>query len=100
MSGILFRPISVVLSYGEAIPDFDARTVRLKTHAIVTSESVIDREKFLADILGKDETGIDTALRTFPEIKKIEVVFKPQWFTSSVPDSENRVSLIIEPGEE
>lgn len=100
MSGILFRPVSVVLSYGEAVPDFEAKIVRLKTHAIVTSESVIDREKFLTAILGKDEAGIDAALDSFPEINKIEIVFKPQWFGSSVPDTKSRVTVFVEPGQE
>lgn len=100
VSGVLFRPASVTLSYGEAVPDFSTKTVRLKTHALVTSESVIDREKFLAAILGKDETGIDATLSSFPEINKIEIIFKPHWFTSAVPKSESRVTLFIEPGQE
>ncbi len=97
---VLFRPVAVSLSYGEAIPDFDARTVRLKTHAVVTSESVIEREKFLAGILGKDEKGIDEVLTSFPEIKKIEIDFKPRFFSSSIPNSESRVTLFVEPGQE
>lgn len=100
LGGMVFRPVSVQLTYGEAVPDFEAKTVRLKTHAIVTSESVIDREKFLKAILGKDEEGIDATLSAFPEIKKLEIVFKPQWFMSSVPNSEGRVTLLVEPGEE
>jgi len=100
VSGVLFRPVSVVLSYGEAVPDFEAKTIRLKTHAVVTSESVLDREKFLAAILGKDEAGIDATLGAFPEIKKIEIVFKPQWFGSSVPAAESRVTVLVEPGQE
>lgn len=100
VGGIAFRPVSVVLSYGEAVPDFNAQTVRLKTHAVVASESVIDRDKLRLAILGKDEAGIDELLDSFPEIKKIEIVFKPQWFGSSVPDSEDRVTVLVEPGEE
>lgn len=98
--GILFRPVSTVLSYGEGIPDFGAETMRFKVHATVASESVIDREKFLAEILGKDGAGIDTTLNAFPEIKKVSINFKPQWFTSTVPSSKNRVTIFVEPGEE
>ncbi len=100
LGGTIFRPVSVVLTYGEAVPDFEAKTVRLKTHASVTSESVIDRDKFLEAIMGKDEEGINATLGAFPEIKKLEIVFKPQWFTSSVPNAEGRVTLLVEPGEE
>lgn len=100
LGGTIFRPVSVQLTYGEAVPDFEAKTVRLKTHASVTSESVIDRDKFLKAIMGKDEEGINATLSTFPEIKKLEIVFKPQWFTSSVPNAESRVMLLVEPGQE
>jgi hypothetical protein len=100
VSGVSFQPVDVVLSYGEAVPDFDARTVKLKTHAKVISESVINRDVFEEAILGKDEQGIDDALTSFPEIKKIEIVFKPQWFTRTVPSSNSRVTVLIEPGQE
>ncbi|MFZ3032328.1 MAG: hypothetical protein WA082_04830 [Candidatus Moraniibacteriota bacterium] len=98
--GIMFRPVSTVLSYGEGIPDYAAETMHFKVHATVTSESVIDREKFLAEILGKDGGGIDSTLNAFPEIKKVSINFKPQWFTSTVPSSKNRVTIFVEPGEE
>ena len=100
VSGVLFQPVDTVLSYGEAVPDFDARTVRLKTHARVISESVINRDAFKEAILGKDEQGIDEALASFPEIKKIEIAFKPQWFTRTVPKSDGRVTVFIEPGQD
>ena len=100
LGGTIFRPVSVQLTYGEAVPDFEGKTVRLKTHAIVTSESVIDRDKFLKAIMGTDEEGINATLGAFPEIKKLEIVFKPQWFTSSVPNAEGRVTLLVEPGQE
>lgn len=100
VSGILFQPTDVVLSYGEAVPNFEQRTVRLKTHVRVISESVINRENFQQAILGKDEQGIDQVLTTFPEIKKIEIAFKPQWFTRTVPDAESRVTVLVEPGQE
>lgn len=100
VGGVPFQPVSAVLNYGEAIPDFDGRTVRLKTHASVTSDSVIDRDKLHDEILGKDENGINALLKSYPEIKKIKVVFRPQWFSSVVPSSPGRVTVLVEPGEE
>lgn len=100
VSGILFRPTSVTLTYGEAIPDYNTQTVRLKTHASITSESVIDREKLLTEVLGKDADGINALLPSFPEIKKIKIVFNPRWFSSSVPTAKSRVTVLVEPGEE
>lgn len=98
--GIVFRPTSVTLSYGEGIPDYAAQTMHFKVHAVVTSESVIDREKFLGEILGKDGEGIDAVLNGFPEIKKVSINFKPRMFSSTVPSSKDRVTILVEPGEE
>ncbi len=100
ISGITFRPVSVVLTYDDVLPDFDGRSVRLKVHAVISSESVIRREDFLNEILGKNEEGINALLGSFPEVKKIEIHFKPQWFTTTVPNAAGRVTLFIEPGQE
>lgn len=100
VANVLFRPTIIDLSYGEATPDYDKKTVRLKIHAVVTAESVIDRAKLLTAMLGKDESGINTLLESFPEIKKVEIIFKPQWFTSTIPSVQDRVTIVVEPGEE
>lgn len=100
VGGVPFRPVSVILSYGESLPDYEKQSVRLKTEAMVTSESVIDRERLLTAILGKDETGIDEALHSFPEINKLSIVFRPRWLTSTVPSAASRVVIMVDPGEE
>lgn len=100
VSNIVFRPVSVMLTYGDAVPDFTNGTVRLKTHAVIASDSVIDREALMRDILGKNASGIDTLLGSYPAIKKIEINFKPHWFTSTVPNSDSRVTLLLESGQE
>jgi hypothetical protein len=98
INGVAFRPTTIALSYGEAIPDYENKKVRLKVRAIVDSESVIDQERLLQEILGKDGDGVNEVLSTFPAIKKIEIIFKPQWFTSTVPSSKGRVTIVLEPG--
>lgn len=98
INGVMFRPTSIALSYGEAIPDYEKKVLRLKVHARVDSESVIDQGKLMKALLGKDGDGINTALASFPEIKKIQILFKPPWFTSVVPTAESRVSIVVEPG--
>ncbi len=98
LDGVTFRPTTVTLSYGEAIPDYDAKKIRLKVHAVVDSESVIDKEKLLNGILGKNTAEINSLLGSFPEIKKVEITFKPQWFSSSIPTAKSRVTIIVAPG--
>jgi hypothetical protein len=98
LDGVTFRPTAITLSYGEAIPDYDAKKVRLKVHAVVESESVVDKDKLLNAILGKNTTEINDLLGSFPEIKKVEIVFKPQWFSSSIPTAKSRVIITVAPG--
>lgn len=98
LDGVAFRPTTVTLSYGEAIPDYEAKKVRLKVHAVVGSESVIDKEKLLNAILGKNTAEINGLLASFPEMKKVEITFKPQWFSSSIPTAKSRVTITVAPG--
>lgn len=98
MNGLLFRPVAVTLTYGEATPDFGAQTLRLKVHALVDAESVINQEKLIGELLGKNGDGINAVLASFPEIKKIQIVFKPPWFTSVVPAVKSRVTITVDPG--
>ncbi len=100
ISGIAFRPVSITLSYGESIPNYDDGTIRLKIHAAIVSESVIERDSLIDEFLGQDESGVSAILEKHPEIKKVQIDFKPQWFSSVVPKSRNRVILFVEPGEE
>lgn len=100
LGGIRFRPVSVSIAYGDSVPDFAGGAVRLRAHALVTMESDIDRDALRAALLGKDEDGIRQALHDFQTVKKINVVFRPEWFVKSIPDSEDRVTIVVEPGEE
>lgn len=98
INDVMFRPTSVSLSYGETVPNYAEKKVRLKVHAIVDSESVIDSDKLLHDLLGKNSDEVNDILTSYPAIKKIEIAFKPQWFTSVVPSAISRVTVFIEPG--
>lgn len=97
-NGVLFRPVTLTLSYKEAVPNYEEKKVRLKVHAIIDSESVIDTEELVNAILGKDGDGVNEALTRLPAIKKMDIIFKPQWFTSVVPASKSRVTVVVEPG--
>lgn len=100
VAGIAFHPVSVTLTYGDVSPDYDRRAVRFRAHALITLESDIDADRFRMAILGKDQPGIEQAMGAFPGIKKISIDFSPEWFVTSVPDNEDRVSIVVGPGEE
>lgn len=100
VQGILFRSISSTITYSDSSVDFASGMIKIKAHALVTMESNIDQEKLREALLGKNESGIGQALKNFPEVKNIQVVFSPQWFVQSVPNSLSRVSVVVLPGED
>ncbi|HLC95458.1 MAG TPA: hypothetical protein VJH89_03135 [Patescibacteria group bacterium] len=97
--GIVFKPISSSITYSDSTVNFSEQTLRLRAHAQITMESVVDRDALQKAFLGKNETDFQQAINTFPEVKKINVLFHPKWFVESVPDSKDRVIIIVEPGE-
>lgn len=99
LQGIKFKPVSSNITYSDSIPNFSEGTLRLKAHALVTMESDVDRDKLREALLGKSEDGIKQVLESFPEVKKIKVVFHPQLFMRSIPSSSDRVFILLEPGE-
>lgn len=99
-AGIMFHPVSVSLTYGEVSADYDRRAARFRAHALITLESDVDADRFRTAIAGQEQSGIEQALGAFPGIKKISIDFSPEWFVTSVPEDEDRISIVVGPGEE
>ena len=99
LEGMKFKPVSSDITYGDSVPNYSDATLRLKAHALLAMESDIDRDKLREALLGKSEDGIKQVLESFPEVKKIKVVFHPQLFMKSIPSSSDRVLVLLEPGE-
>lgn len=100
VEGVRFTPATMALDYAESMPNFADETVRFKVRAKLVMESVIEEEKLKEALLGQDEDGIRKVLDSFPGVKKIEVKFSPDWLISTIPSSESRVSIVLEPSEE
>ena len=99
MQGITLKPISSSITYSESVANFSEATLRLRAHALVTMESDIDRDALKKALLGQSEDAIQEVLNAFPAVKKISVIFHPEWFVRSVPSAEDRVMILVEPGE-
>jgi len=100
IKSISFHPVSSNITYDDSFLDFASGTARIKAHALVTMESSINIEKLRAMISGKDMKSIEAVLGDFPEMKSIRVIFYPEWFVQRIPKIQDRVSLIIDPGED
>lgn len=99
LQGIKFKPISSDITYSDSMPNFSEGTLHLRARALLTMESDVDRDSLREALLGKGEDGIKQVLDSFPEVKTIKVVFHPQLFMRSIPDSRDRVFVLLEPGE-
>lgn len=97
--GVLFRPSSIILTYGESLPNYTDEIIEMKVHAAVTFDAVIDQDQLRNALLGQNKDGIEQALSTFPAIKKIEVAFHPEWFVTNIPKNQNRITITIGAGE-
>ncbi len=90
---------SVAISYDEAVPDYDAGTLSLKVTASATFLSTVDTGKLRDDLLGKGSGDIKAVLERHPEIKKIEINQKPDFFALSIPKNKDRVTVILKKGQ-
>lgn len=97
--GIALKLVSFSTTYSESVANFSEETVRLRAHALVTMESDIDPDALRQALLGQSKDAIQDVLNTFPAIKTINVIFRPEWFIRSIPSAEERIIIFIEPGE-
>jgi len=96
---IKFKPVSSNITYSDSVANFSDRVLRLAARALVTMESDIDSNALKEALIGQNKDNMQKTLSNFPEAKKIEVTFYPQWFVKNILDSENRVTIVIRPGE-
>lgn len=99
LRGVRFKSVSSSITYSESLPNFSDGTLRLVARALVTMESDIDRDALKEKLLGQNKDDMQKTLNDFPGVKKIEVTFYPEWFVKSIPNSKNRVTIIVKPGE-
>lgn len=99
MQGITLKPIASSITYDGSVANFSEKTLDLRAHALVTMESDIDRDALKKALLGRNEDAIQEVLNTFPAIKKVSVIFRPEWFVRNIPSAEERVMIFVEPGE-
>ncbi|OGI21534.1 MAG: hypothetical protein A2808_00660 [Candidatus Moranbacteria bacterium RIFCSPHIGHO2_01_FULL_55_24] len=95
VNGVTFKAGDTRIDFGEIAPNYDAREVRMKVHAETALQAAIDQDKLKHELLGKDTAGIQQVLESYPGVSKIELLFKPDWFGSSIPASESRVTITI-----
>lgn len=95
LQGVTFDVTGSTISFENVVPHYDEDSLEFSVRATLMLESVITKDALQEELLGQNEEGIKSILEKHPEIKKIEVNFSPEFLFRSIPNSKNRVFLVI-----
>lgn len=89
------KPVSWDIHYTALLPKFDEGTVEMNIEATAKMRSMIDVATLRSELLGQNEEGIRDILSRHPEIKRLQVDFKPKIFIATIPKKADRVSILV-----
>ncbi len=92
-AGVVLKPESYEVGYGTVLSNFDAKRVDFTVESKVLFQAPLDTNSLKGKLLGLDEEGIRTFLADHPEIKRLQVEFKPKVFIATIPNDPGRVSV-------
>lgn len=92
-AGVVLKPESYEVGYGTVLSNFDTKRVDFTVESKVLFQAPLDKDSLKGKLLGLDEEGIRTFLADHPEIKRLQVEFKPKVFIATIPDDPERVSV-------
>ncbi|QQR79122.1 MAG: hypothetical protein IPJ68_02515 [Candidatus Moraniibacteriota bacterium] len=89
--GVVLRPYQYDVNYGTVLPNFESKRVDLTVESKVLFRAPLEAATIKQGLLGLNESGIRTYLADHPEIKRLQVEFKPKVFIATIPDDAERV---------
>jgi hypothetical protein len=98
-AGVVLKPHSYEIGYGTVLSNFETKRVDFTVESKVFFQAPLNEEKLKEELLGLDEEGIRNFLGTHPEIKRLQVEFKPKVFIATIPEDPNRVVVQFRPPE-
>lgn len=100
-AGVVLRPHRYALSYGSVLSNFETKRVDLTVESRILFRAPLDEAVLKNALLGLDEAGIRNYLETHPEVKRLQVEFKPKVFIATIPNDPARVTVnLSEPDNE
>ncbi|MFZ1654716.1 MAG: hypothetical protein WAT84_02715 [Candidatus Moraniibacteriota bacterium] len=91
--GVVLRPYRYTVQYGAVLSNFESKRVDVTVESKVLFRAPLEAETVKQGLLGLDETGIRTYLADHPEIKRLQVEFKPKVFIATIPEDPVRVTV-------
>ncbi|MFA9262875.1 MAG: hypothetical protein ACEQSB_06035 [Undibacterium sp.] len=95
-AGVVLKPAQYEIGYGTVLSNFEAKRVDFTVESKVLFRAPIDSDTLKEKLLGLNEEGIRTFLAAHPEIKRLQVEFKPKIFIATIPDDPKRVIIRLE----
>ncbi|MFZ1626520.1 MAG: hypothetical protein WAT81_01790 [Candidatus Moraniibacteriota bacterium] len=93
--GVALHPYRYTVGYGTVLSNFETKRVDLTAESKVLFRAPLNDAALKSGLLGLDEEGIRTYLAAHPEIKRLQVEFKPKVFIATIPDDPERVTVNI-----
>ena len=91
--GVVLRPYRFAIDYGTVLSNFEMKRVDFTVESRVLFQAPLEKETLKNGLLGLDEEGIRKYLSEHPEIKRLQVEFKPKVFIATVPNDPERVTV-------
>jgi hypothetical protein len=88
-------PAMIKLDYGESSPNFTAGTIGIKVSAEISSKGEVDLEKIKQELLGKSVEQVGNLVKSYSQIKNIDVEFWPSFLPEKIPSIKQRVEIIV-----
>lgn len=93
--GVVLRPHRYSVNYGAVLANFETKRVDFTVESQVLFRAPLNDAALKSGLLGLDEEGIRSYLAEHPEIKRLQVEFKPKVFIATIPGDSERVTVNI-----
>jgi hypothetical protein len=87
--------ITMGLDYGESSPNFGVGTIAIKVSVKISSKGEINREKLKQELLGKNAEQVGDLVKSYSQIKNIDVEFWPSFLPEKIPSIKQRLEVIV-----
>lgn len=90
-SGFAMDSVSQVV-FKKGIADYENKTLTMYVDAQAIAWPILEEQKVIEGIVGKNEDEIRSFLSTYPNVDKVEIKVTPSWLTT-IPVSENKIKV-------
>ena len=90
---VVFDAKSATLEYGKMSVDFEKKTVDIKMFVTGDSSSGVSLDAVREDILGKNESELQSVVGKYPQIAGFEVNLRKSYFQRVIPKDSSKVHI-------